>query len=302
MSGASACVIGVDAGGSNTRATAITMEGVRLGKGVAGGANPKLHGQSTALARLRHCLDGLLEAVDPAAVRHIAVAVAGSAGDFEDSIRRLVRTFGITGGCSMPTDTEVAFAAGTTAEHGIVVVAGTGAVTGEITAGKLTRYVDGDGWLVGDDGSGFWLGREAVRAVLAAVGGRGPATALTEAVCAALGTRPDRDALISAIYARGPAGLPPLAPLVTTAAGDPVADSIMERAAECLLAAVAALRPQEAGHTVAVLGGGVLVPSGRITTLLRTGLRDRIGLATEIATDGALGAATLAIRAVRRGH
>jgi N-acetylglucosamine kinase-like BadF-type ATPase len=302
MSGASACVIGVDAGGSHTRATAVRLDGVRLASAVAGGANPRLHGESTALAQLQRCLDRLLEAVDPAAVRHIAVAVAGSTGEFADSIRRLVRTLGITGGCSMRSDTEVAFAAGTTAEHGIVVVAGTGAVIGEITAGKLTRYIDGNGWLVGDDGSGFWLGREAVRAVLAALDGRGPATALTDPVCAALGTRPNRDALISAIYARGPAGLPPLAPLVSTAAGDPVADAIMERAAECLLAGVAALAPQDAGHMEAVIGGGVLVPSGRITMLVCTGLRDRFKLSTAIATDGAMGAARLAIRAVRQGE
>jgi glucosamine kinase len=302
MSRASACVIGVDAGGSHTRATAIRLDGGPLARAVAAGANPSLHGKPAALAQLQHCLDGLFKTVDPAAVRHIAVAVAGSTGEFEESVRRLMRTLGITGGCTMPSDTEVAFAAGTTADRGIVVVAGTGAVIGEVTAGKLTRYVDGDGWLVGDDGSGFWLGREAVRAALAAFAGRGPATALADPVCAALGARPDRDSLICAVYARGPAALPPLAPLVTGAADDPVADAIMQRAAECLLAGVASLTPREAGHTVAVLGGGVLVHSGRIATLVRNGLRERFGLCSEIATDGAAGAATLAIRAVRQGE
>ena len=45
-------------------------------------------------------------------------------------------------------------------------MAGTGAVAGRIVGGELRERRDGWGWLLGDEGSGFWLGREAVRATL----------------------------------------------------------------------------------------------------------------------------------------
>ena len=60
------------------------------------------------------------------------------------------------------SDLEVAFAAGTPEPDGTVLVAGTGATAGAVTGHRLTRTADGHGWLLGDDGSGFWLGREAV--------------------------------------------------------------------------------------------------------------------------------------------
>jgi len=61
---------------------------------------------------------------------------------------------------------------------GVMVAAGTGVVT--LSAGpKGVARVDGWGHVLGDDGSGFWIGREGLRAVMRAYDGRGPATALT---------------------------------------------------------------------------------------------------------------------------
>lgn len=64
---------------------------------------------------------------------------------------------------------------------GAVVAAGTGVVTLAVGPRGVAR-VDGWGYLMGDVGSGFWIGRAALDAVMRAHDGRGPATALTEAV------------------------------------------------------------------------------------------------------------------------
>lgn len=72
------------------------------------------------------------------------------------------RTPGIARG-----DLKVAFAAGTESPAGGVLVAGTGSVAGRVVARRLTATVGGHGWLLGDEGSGFWLGREAVRLAFA---------------------------------------------------------------------------------------------------------------------------------------
>src|SRR5262249_35118115 len=80
-------------------------------------------------------------------------------------------------------DTDIAFAAAPgTPRDGLLLIAGTGAVAARIAHGRTAAVADGDGWLLGDQGSGFWIGRRAVPAVLAALGGRGAPPALTAAV------------------------------------------------------------------------------------------------------------------------
>ncbi|GAA1688337.1 hypothetical protein GCM10009808_01620 [Microbacterium sediminicola] len=64
---------------------------------------------------------------------------------------------------------------------GAVVAAGTGVVTLGVGPAGVAR-VDGWGYLMGDAGSGFWIGRRALEAVMRAHDGRGPATALTDVV------------------------------------------------------------------------------------------------------------------------
>lgn len=61
--------------------------------------------------------------------------------------------------------------------RGAVVAAGTGVVTLAVGAARVAR-VDGWGYLMGDAGSGYWIGREALEAVMREYDGRGPATAL----------------------------------------------------------------------------------------------------------------------------
>ena len=66
-------------------------------------------------------------------------------------------------------------------QRGAVVAVGTGVVTLAVGATSVAR-VDGWGNLIGDAGSGYWVGRAALDAVMRAHDGRGPATALTDVV------------------------------------------------------------------------------------------------------------------------
>jgi N-acetylglucosamine kinase-like BadF-type ATPase len=65
--------------------------------------------------------------------------------------------------------------------RGAVIAAGTGVVTLAVGAHEVAR-VDGWGYIMGDAGSGYWLGRSVLDAVMRAHDGRGPATALTDVV------------------------------------------------------------------------------------------------------------------------
>ena len=125
-----------------------------------------------------------------------------------------------------------------------MLVAGTGAVAGRIVAGELRERRDGWGWLLGDEGSGFWLGREAVRATLTRLQtGTEPLGPLAEAVIGLAGTR-DPVAIVQLCYANPPVWLSTFAELVARHADDPVAAAIADRAAGHLVDTLLGSRPR----------------------------------------------------------
>ena len=192
-------VVGLDAGGTRTRAVLAAAEGGRvLGEGAAGPGNALTVPEP-------QFTDNLAEAVAravPERARGRVVAVAGgfagaTAASPDDpghiraraALAAALRRLGIPAGpISVSSDIEAAFASAPGAPaDGLALVAGTGAVAMRITDRSATTTVDGDGWLLGDDGSGFWIGRAAVRAGLRMADGRGGHTALAESVGRALG-------------------------------------------------------------------------------------------------------------------
>nr|WP_234390448.1 BadF/BadG/BcrA/BcrD ATPase family protein [Streptomyces sp. MMG1533] len=317
-------VVGLDAGGTRTRVVlAAAADGRLLGEGAAGPGNaltvpvPQLTG---------HLAEAVAAAV-PEQARGRVVSVAGgfagaTAASPDDpghvnartALTAALRRLGIpTGPVGICSDIEAAFAAapGTPAD-GLALVAGTGAVAMRITGRRGTVTVDGDGWLLGDDGSGFWIGRTAVRAALRMADGRGPATALAVSVGRAFGvpgsvlppdgdaarwSRPQREAfrmhLLPAVMADPPIRLARLAPPVAEAARDKdaVAEAILEEAADQLTETVRALDPVAGEPLVAT--GGLLGPDGPLTALL-AGRLTALGLTLDWVADGCRGAAALA--------
>jgi N-acetylglucosamine kinase-like BadF-type ATPase len=187
-------------------------------------------------------------------------------------------------------DIEVAFAAGTADPAGTVLIAGTGAVAARIEKREIAARADGVGWLLGDEGSGVWLGRRAAASAVAAMDGRGPRTVLMTAVPAALGVVADVQAVIGAVYAAPPSALGALARVVDAAAGDPVADEIIAEAASRLVRTVRAV----GGGGPVVLAGGLLAAPTRVSERVRAALAASVPV---VARDGAAGAAALAVHA-----
>ncbi|HZE30026.1 MAG TPA: BadF/BadG/BcrA/BcrD ATPase family protein [Actinoallomurus sp.] len=331
-------VVGVDAGGTRTRAAIITLDGTVAGYGVGPGANPNSGGGTAdeLTHALTMALTTAIKDLDPALV---AGGVFGIAGAGTANRPRAVasanaawQAAGITGEPDVITDIPVAFAAGSTEPVGIVVFAGTGAGAAVINAGEIERRADANGYLIGDEGSAVWIGREAVRAVMRAYDGRGRATVLAETVPRALlgeaasgplladldpgiaapGGAPTADrewsgtdlaqAIIKKVYAEQPAAIGGVAPLVSAAAetGDQVALGIIEGAVRHLLEDADAVRPALDGllagqekHGLVVAGS--LLESGPVADGVRAGLSARFGIDPVPAGDGALGAARLAV-------
>ncbi|MFI5551705.1 N-acetylglucosamine kinase [Streptomyces sp. NPDC051738] len=336
---ARAYVVGLDAGGSRTRAVlSPAHDGAPEGEGVGGPGNAlTVPGHQLT----EHLVEALALAV-PEGLRGRVVAVAGGfAGASRaapDEPGRVKAHAALTVALSrlgidadsveIHSDIEAGFASapGHPAD-GLALVAGTGAVAARITARACTTTAGGDGWLLGDDGGGFWIGREAVRVALRMADGRGAPTALAASVGRALGvpgdvlpgegpgsydilpgdapgpydaghwTRARREAyrmhLLPAVMERPPVRLAEFAPLVAEAARqqDAVAAGILDTAADHLVGCVRALDPRPGERVVAT--GGLLGPDGPLTEPLSSRLQ-HLGLTLDWVADGSQGAVALA--------
>ncbi|MGH3690678.1 MAG: N-acetylglucosamine kinase, partial [Microbacterium sp.] len=173
-------------------------------------------------------LDAILPLLSGSEVDLIGVGAAGAwmAPDAAQELAsRLTRA--TSAGVAVASDVVTAHAGALDGEEGVLLIAGTGAVALGIDADGA-RLVDGWGPELGDFGSGSWLGRETLRAVLRADDGLAPKTALTQAIAAPIGAASE----IQAWLARPeplPRRLATLAPLVLDAAeeGDAVAREIV---------------------------------------------------------------------------
>ena len=314
-------VVGLDAGGTRTRAVlAAAEDGRPLGEGAAGPGNAL----TVPVPRLTdHLAEAIGQAV-PERARARVVAVSGgfagaTAASTEEpghvnaraALTAALERLGIPADrIRVCSDIEAAFASapGTPAD-GLALVAGTGAVALRITDRRSTATVDGDGWLLGDDGSGFWIGRSAVRAALRMADGRGPTTVLAASVGQALGvpdevlpadgdwSRAHREAyrmhVLPAVMTELPIRLARFAPLVVEAARekDAVAEALLDEAADQLTETVRALEPGQGERIVAT--GGLLGPGGPLTAPLTARLHT-LGLTLDWVPDGSRGAVALA--------
>lgn len=194
-------VLGVDGGGTRTRA--VITDGFRrpLGTGSAGASNPQRVGVASAATEIRRAVD---EACREANITHeqIAWAEIGLAGVRDNGFReRMSKALaGLrVGALEIVTDAEIALFGATVGEPGIVVIAGTGSVClGRNRRGAL-HWAGGWGPLAGDEGSGAWLARQALRRIAQASDGRGAATILTAHALDYFGVKAIED-LASAIY------------------------------------------------------------------------------------------------------
>ncbi|WP_409494901.1 N-acetylglucosamine kinase [Amycolatopsis sp. cmx-11-12] len=298
-------VVGVDAGGTSTRAIVLDASGAVLGSGRAGGANPNSHPPAEAAARIASAITGALGGLDPAATAACVVGMAGVSKLSDPAIAEIFaaawKNAGISPVRTVP-DSEVAYASATSAPDGSVLVAGTGSIAGRVRGRRMVSTVGGYGWLLGDEGSAYWLGREAVRSTLDTLSLGGELGPLAGAVLAeALGPSAvdpanDRSALWRALItnanAEAPIRLARFAPFVSEADrdGDPAADDITTRAAALLVTNVMAAR-EPGENTPIVLVGSVLSPDGPVGAKVRAELT---GFEVLTSTDGVLGAAWLA--------
>jgi N-acetylglucosamine kinase-like BadF-type ATPase len=191
-------------------------------------------------------------------------------------------------------DVVTAFAAGSPARSGTVLIAGTGAIAARVDSLRVTATADGWGWLLGDEGSGRWIGLQTVRAAI-----RDWPGPLGRLVAARSGASSPEEAV------RWAQSLPfaeigSLTPAVCDAAraGQPAAAHIIATAVDRLIATLDELTTSPPGGPV-VLAGGLLVADTPVRDGVLAVLEKR-EVPTGTARDPAAAAAWLAARDLSR--
>jgi N-acetylglucosamine kinase-like BadF-type ATPase len=269
-------VIGIDGGGTATKALAAGTDGRIIGYGASGPSNYQAVGVVNAgravLAAARSALGDQSLTPDE---YFLGVAGVGRPVD-RMNLKQTIAALAPSSRVTVATDAYIAWAGGTVCRPGVVVIAGTGVIAFGINQSGQEEYSGGWGYLLGDEGSAYDLGRRGMIAVLREADGRGVATSLTGSLLDYLGLpdRKDLDRIVPVIYQQSTDQrlIAEFARRVTreAEAGDRVAMQIVRTAArELSLAARAVLEKLgfTAGPGEVIITGGVFDAAPLVTEL-----------------------------------
>ncbi|MFM1651540.1 N-acetylglucosamine kinase [Brevibacillus sp. B_LB10_24] len=255
--------IGIDGGGTKTTAALCTAKGEILAAATSDASNPLSRPWSHVEQTLRQLIEGLL-LTSGRQKDEVEAIVFGLAGADRDEVKELIASaFGGEFGGKLVLDNDAATAlyAGTWGEPGVVLIAGTGSIAYGVSRDEKRCRVGGWGYLLGDEGSGFSLGRDALIACLRHYDGRGPKTLLTELLLRHYGAS-DPSQLIHLVYSaeNQRKQISELSRVLLAAAeqGDETACRLVEQAAEALVELASTCLAKLAEPLPVVLAGGLL--------------------------------------------
>lgn len=256
-------VIGFDAGATKTVCLLADEEGRIVSQARGAGGNLQ-HAGELGLEKILHDLMDRALGERSVVPRAICVGMAGV--DREDdaaTVGAIMKRIAYKARILVVNDALISLMAGAGDAPGVVIVAGTGSIAYGRDAHNRAARAGGWGYVLGDEGSGYWIGRHALRAVVRESDGRGRATSLTPRVLAHFRLTRPQD-LIRAVYQT------PLSPSAVAALADCVRDAhaeqdqtaawILEQAvAELMSSAASVVRQLKIEHETFpfVLAGGM---------------------------------------------
>ncbi|SFJ69476.1 N-acetylglucosamine kinase [Thermoflavimicrobium dichotomicum] len=293
-------LLAVDGGGTKSLAIFMNMEEQILGQGQAGSCNYQGVGKHTAAKSLISCLKEAIADFErkqkPESFSSIEVecAVFGMAGldtkqDRQvilEMIREVLQEVQIhPRHLWVENDGFATLLGETEGKPGILIIAGTGSIVYGVNEEGIYARTSGWGHRIGDEGSGYWIGKQAVTAILRAEDGRGKKTRLGDWIFPHIGATSGEE-LVNWVY--GPQysieKMAELAPFVYQAyqAGDEVAQEILQKASEELFIAARAVIHQlqlvEKPFQI-ILQGGILKHIDFVRQSLIQQLQDYVPLA-----------------------
>jgi N-acetylglucosamine kinase-like BadF-type ATPase len=269
--------LGIDGGGTKTSAVIVDTDGHEIARAQGPTSNPSIIGLDAASQVIR-------EVIDEARTRagsgiEIERAWAGLSGFGRQSDHETLRPLleATATDLRLTNDVEIVLS-GLRENIGVALISGTGSiVAGRNAAGDFVR-VGGWGHIFGDEGSGYDIGRRALRAIAESIDGRGPETTITQLVFHDLKITEPYD-LITKVYDKSmeKAAIARFAkyPLDQAYRNDPVSLQIVDTAARDLahMVTTAAQRLGFAGAVPLAMAGGImlhyLIVRDRLFAILR---------------------------------
>ena len=280
--------LAIEGGGTKTRLYLSDTDRKVLAREV-GGTSSSLYVQAPDYEAYAGRMRGLLRNIKASAdaVQGRVTAVGLAAPMVQELVTKLIREVLGEVTCVFTSEAAVALACHDLTS-GVSLVAGTGASCVALNEQGEGAGCGGFGPQFGDEGSGYWIGREAIAAAMREKDGRGPKTALSPALCAFYGI-----GHIMEIYTfRDPGGhvsgpkVASCAPVVfeTARSGDAVAQTVCRRAGHALGHTIVATvqraglveRPVPVVLTGGVFNGGALILTPLKRVLRRSGIAFRV--------------------------
>lgn len=248
-------VAGIDGGGTKTTLLCCDLAGKEVLRRAFGAFNMNSIGEASFRQMLREIVSALN---DLGSCRALCIGAAGISNVLMGRTVSEALSVPCINSFKLVGDHEIALAGALDGKEGIIVISGTGSICfGKSPSGNLER-IGGWGHLIGDQGSGYGLGRDALGAVANDLDGYGDATELTRILASGFGLV-DRKAIISYVYSNDKSAVAALAPAVEKAclAGDKVAIAIEKSNANALVRSVQVLKYKLGleRSNVALLGG-----------------------------------------------
>ena len=307
-------VIGIEGGGTKTTAVLCALDGIILSEAQGGPSNFHMVGIEKAANTLLELIQTCCHSVG-CSVSQIGAVVAGLAGAgrtldqqrIMDQVLESARKTGIAlEKISIESDARIALEGAFSGKQGIVVISGTGSIVfGKDERNNVFR-AGGWGRFIGDEGSGYAIGREAFRAVTKVIDGYGKKTKLVKLFDEKFGLG-TQDAIIHAVYEEK-FDLASVMPVVLQAAlmGDTVAKKILVHACVDLVEVIDTVlmqmnkgRKSIAKYPLAFVGS-VLMNDNFYSRKLRSALKREIPLVSlrHAESSPVVGAALMAIRSL----
>ncbi len=241
--------LGIDGGGTKTRC-ALGDESTALATSMVGGSNVIRLGEAQAREALHSAVRQACSAanISPDQIRRICIGAAGAARPEIAAKLRAILAEVTSASVEVVGDMVIALEAAFNAGPGVIAIAGTGSIVwGRDAAGRTAR-AGGWGFAISDEGSGHWIGRRAVSAILHAHD-EDQETVLTDLILREWNLA-SLDELVRTANALPPPDFPRLFPLVLRASeqNDSVAQALLAEAATHLSNLTSAVLRRLAPH------------------------------------------------------
>ncbi|MCX7796284.1 MAG: hypothetical protein N2380_07175 [bacterium] len=223
-------ILGIDGGGTKTEVAISSETGEILSRAYSGPSNWTTTPRKVAKENIIEGIESALRQVPDIKIDLISAGIAGVSKK-EWELKEFLLSLNITREIIITTDAHIALVGALLDTEGVIVIAGTGSI-GYGRRGELEKRTGGWGYLLGDEGSAYDVGRRGIVASLKAYDGRGEKTILLDMFYEYMGYG-DIEALVKIIYEKAKDTISGFARYVVKAGemGDKVALEILHSAA-----------------------------------------------------------------------